>query len=114
MFGAYVRGMDGSAPVQVGTGYALSITADGSRAILASTKDPSQLLVVPTGAGESRTIQLPIAVIAEARWFADGKRVLLTGRERFGGPLRVFVLDAATGKLRPLTEPRAALSAFPR
>jgi len=104
MFGAYVRGTDGSAPVQVGTGYALSITADGNWAILASTKDPSQLLVVPTGAGESRTIQLPIAVIAEARWFPDGKRVLLTGRERFGGPLRVFVLDAPTGKLRPLTE----------
>ena len=104
LFGAYVRGTDGSPPVQVGIGYALSITADGNWALVASTKDPSQLIVVPTGPGESRTLQLPIAAIAEARWFPDGKQVVLTARERAGGPLRVFILELATGKLRLLTD----------
>ena len=104
LFGAYVRRTDGSPPVQVGVGYALSITADGNWALIASTKDPSQLIVVPTGPGESRTLQLPIAAIAEARWFPDGKQVVLTARERAGGPLRVFILELATSKLRLLTE----------
>ena len=104
LFGAYVRRTDGSPPVQVGVGYALSITADGNWALIASTKDPSQLIIVPTGPGESRTLQLPIAAIAEARWFPDGKQVVLTARERAGGPLRVFILELATGKLRLLTD----------
>ena len=104
LFSAYLRPMDGSAPVHLGPGYALSITSDGTQALLASTKDPSQLAIVPTGPGQSRTLTLPIAAIAEARWFPDGKTVLLTAHERANGALRVFVLDVTTAKLRPLTE----------
>src|SRR5207248_2992443 len=89
-----------------------AVSLDGAQRILLrsagalnpSTKDPSQLIVVPTGPGESRTLQLPIAAIAEARWFPDGKQAVLTARERAGGPLRVFILELATGKLRLLTE----------
>jgi serine/threonine protein kinase len=103
-FSAYVRALDGSAPVLLGHGYALSITADGKWVLLVDVRAPSELNVVPTGAGESRKLSLPVAQIAEARWFPDGKNILLTARESAGGPLRIYVMEAATARLRPLTE----------
>jgi eukaryotic-like serine/threonine-protein kinase len=72
--------------------------------LLVDVRAPSELNVVPTGAGESRKLSLPVAQIAEARWFPDGKNILLTARESAGGPLRIYVMEAATARLRPLTE----------
>ena len=104
LFGAYLSAMDGSAPVQLGAGYALSISADGKWALLGSVRAPSELMIVPTGPGESRKLALPVVRIAEARWFPDAKSILVTALERSGGQLRVFVVDAATARLRALSE----------
>ena len=105
LFSAFVRDTDGSAAVLLGAGYALSLTADGQQAILGTVKEPSHLLLVPTGPGEQKTLKLPISAVAEARWFPDGKRILLTAWENDAATRRVFVLETASGKLQPLTAP---------
>jgi hypothetical protein len=105
LFSAYLRGMDASAPIPLGPGYALSLTLDGKWALLASVRDPSQLIVVPTGPGQSRTLSLPIAAVAEARWFPDGASILLTAHERSSGQRRMFVVDSVSAAMRPVTEP---------
>jgi hypothetical protein len=105
LFSAFVRVMDGSPPVELGPGYALSLTEDGAWALMGSIKDPSQLVLVPTGPGQSRAIQLAVAAIAEARWFPGGKAILVTAREKATGQLRLFIADAESGRLRPITEP---------
>jgi hypothetical protein len=105
LFSAFVRAMDGSPPVELGPGYALSLTEDGAWALMGSIKDPSQLVLVPTGPGQSRAIQLPVAAIAEARWFPGGNAILVTAREKASGQLRLFIADAESGRLRPITEP---------
>ncbi len=104
LFGAYVSAMDGSPPVHLGTGLALSLSADGKWALVADVRAPSELAIVPTGPGEPRKLTLNVAQIAEARWFPDAKSILLTALERPGGQLRIFVVDAATASLRPLSE----------
>ncbi len=104
LFGAWVSPLDHWAPVRLGNGYALSMTPDGKSALLASVLAPSELNVVPTGPGQPRKLALPVAQIAGAHWFPGGKDVLVTARERNGGPLRIYVVDALTARLRPLSE----------
>src|SRR5207248_11197222 len=75
---------------------------------LSSPRDPSQLSLVPTGPGEPKVLRLRVAAIGEARWFPDGKKILLTARQRSEGTLRMFVVDVASGELRPLTDDEVA------
>jgi hypothetical protein len=104
LFSAFVRAMDGSPPVQLGPGYALSMTEDGNSVLMGSIENPTQLMLVPTGPGQPRKLQLAVIAIAEARWFPRGTAILVTARESTSGERRVFVADAQSGKLRPLTE----------
>jgi dipeptidyl aminopeptidase/acylaminoacyl peptidase len=102
-FGVFVRDtIQGSAPrfLDMKEGFADAISPDGRMAIGTGAKG---LILIPTGVGESR--QLPahgITRFGGARWFPDGKRILLTGAppER---PQRSYIQDAASGSLQPLT-----------
>lgn len=106
LFEAFVRSTDGSPAIDLGPGLGLSLSADGQWAITGAVTDPSKLILVPTGPGESRPLKLPVAVIAEARWFPDGKRILLTAREKDDlTQLRVYVVEVASGKLSPIAGP---------
>jgi hypothetical protein len=100
----YLRTLDGSQPIRLSDGIAMSLSADGTQAIVHSPKLPQQIRIVPTGPGESRTLQVGMNVIG-ANWFPDGKRILLGAVEGSSGKLRAFVMDAGNGQRKPLTEP---------
>jgi Tol biopolymer transport system component len=100
----YLRVLDGSQPIRLGDGIGMSLSGDGTQAILHSPKSPQLIRIVPTGPGESRTIQLGMTVVG-ANWFPDGKRILVAAVEGSSGKLRAFVMDAGTGRWKPLSEP---------
>lgn len=104
----YLRKTDGSPAVRLGEGSANfgGLSPDGKWAL---AKPPNstgpQVLLLPTGAGESRTLSLePLAERADnaVSWFPDSKRFTVSGLEA-GHKRRCYVVDIESGKARPLT-----------
>jgi eukaryotic-like serine/threonine-protein kinase len=103
-FGVYVRRTDGSPPIRLGLGgsFPTGLSPDG-RMVMATTGSATQLVLLPTGAGEPRL--LPAHGISSywgAVWFPDGHRIIVNGREPGHGP-RSYVQDLTGGAPRPLT-----------
>jgi DNA-binding winged helix-turn-helix (wHTH) protein len=81
----YLRKADGSAPVRVGKGRALSLSADGRFVLSVSVESPEHLEITPTGPGENRTLRVPgVSAHEEGGFVGDGRRVYVTGRDEAG------------------------------
>ena len=99
----YLRRTDGAPPVKLGYGSRAALSGDGKRvACIRQDGANSQLMVLPTGAGESTTLPTPGIRPESVEWFPDGKRVLFIGFEADRLP-RTYILDLAGGKARPVT-----------
>ena len=96
--GIYLRKLDGSPAVRIGDGNSGGLSPDG-RWVLTWNK---KLTIVPTGAGEPKTLEDAGLLVAYASWFPDGHRVLLSAAEPGHGS-RLYVQDLAGGEPRPIT-----------
>ncbi len=99
---------DGQA-VRLGDGTALALSPDG-RWALATGDAPTKLRLLPTGAGEPRSLDLSsvhpgglgsVHFPMSGTFFPDSKRILVTGFEGKSGR-RLFVVDLDGGKPRPI------------
>ena len=103
-YAVFLRKTDGSLPVRLGEGSAQALSPDGRWALsIRLAAQPPELVLLPTGAGQSRT--LPRGSVHEYHWacfLPDGKRVLLVGNEK-GRATRLFVQDVEGGPPRPVT-----------
>jgi serine/threonine protein kinase len=102
---SYVRKTDGSPPTMIGDGDALS--ADGRFAFSVSARGVTGGVIVPIGAGETRTLSTGSVEVRFVDWhrsgfFPDGKRTFFSGRERARG-WRVWTLSLEDGAMRPIT-----------
>jgi len=106
-FGIYLRRPGEPAPVHLGLrdGYADDLSPDG-RWALATNPEGSQLILLPTGAGEPRPIPTHgIDGYKGALWFPDGQRILFNGSKP-GQELRSYVQEVFGNDAvppRPLT-----------
>jgi eukaryotic-like serine/threonine-protein kinase len=104
-YSAYSRRLDGSPPVRLGEGNPTSISPDGRWAVSISGNGVQRgLLLLPTGAGESRKIAAGDLIIQSATWLPDGKRILVTGSEE-GKGVRLYMLDSVDAKPRAISPP---------
>jgi Tol biopolymer transport system component/tRNA A-37 threonylcarbamoyl transferase component Bud32 len=97
----YLRKTDGSPAVRLGEGTALSLSADQRFVISQPVGSPAQLSILPTKAGESRSLTNDTLNHVWARWFPDGKRVLFSGNEPDHG-VRLYV-QAEGGSPQPIS-----------
>jgi tRNA A-37 threonylcarbamoyl transferase component Bud32 len=100
----YIRKTDGSPAVRLGEGFAESLSPD-AKWVLGHPPNRQQpkVLLLPTGAGEARTLSMePLVEWNGARWFPDSRRFVVSGTEN-GHKTRCYVVDLETGKPRPLT-----------
>ena len=81
LFGVYLRSMDGSPPVRLGSGKAKELSRDGKWA-LAIRGDA--LVALPTAEGEERVLATGFSSLIEARWLPDGLHVLVAGTDPDG------------------------------
>src|SRR5204863_811962 len=103
--GVYLRGTDGSPAVRLADVDAtgpVALSPDGRWVLARSPKERSRLLILPTGAGEARSIDAKELVPVWMRWFPDGKQLLVGGTEA-GKGLRFFVQPVNGTQRRPLT-----------
>ena len=99
----YLRRTDGSLPIRLGEGLGRALSPDGRWVISLVRTSPPQLTLLPTGAGEPRTLSRGTLVEYQwAYWFPDGRWLLILGSEA-GRPSRLFVQDVGAGEPRPLT-----------
>ena len=100
----YIRAMDGSPPVRLGTGSGQALSPDGRWALVLDLKAADHAVLLPTGAGQPRS--LPRGRIAQLHvggFAADGKRLLLAANED-GRDIRLWEQDLEGGDPRPITE----------
>src|SRR5262249_55159252 len=99
----YKRKTDGSdIAVRLGEGLAIALSPDGKWAISIPTTSPDRLVLLPTGAGQPRELKSPGMEYLGAKWFPDGKRVLLLARASGRGP-KLYVQEVEAGDPRPVT-----------
>jgi Tol biopolymer transport system component/predicted Ser/Thr protein kinase len=101
-YGAYTRSTDGSPAVRLGDGSAYALSPDGKWVISGHLQVPSQLSLLPTGAGEARPLTHDAINHVRARWFPDGKRFLFLGSEPEHG-VRLYVQDVDGGTARAIS-----------
>jgi Tol biopolymer transport system component len=101
----FVRNVDGSPAVEIGSGYGIALSNDKAWAL--SSRFPgseSGLWLEPVGPGQARRISPPgLLPLNSAQFFADGKRIVFTGREGDRAP-RVYVQTLDGGAPKPITE----------
>jgi serine/threonine protein kinase/Tol biopolymer transport system component len=102
-YAVYLRQTDGSPAVRLGDGALARLSPDGKWA-LTVLFTPPQLVLLPTGAGEARSLERgPIEQYSGATsWFPDGKRVIFQGREP-GHNWRYYLQIIEGGPPRPIT-----------
>jgi serine/threonine protein kinase len=100
----YLRSTDGSDAVRLGEGKALSLSPDGRWALALVEGARQQLVLLPTGTGQSRVLPTEgLTDVYWARWFPDGRRLLLVAARADSIP-RSFVQDVETGGLEQVAD----------
>jgi len=98
-----LRKTDGSPVVRLGEGWPADLSADGKLALAVVQSRPPQLVIYPTGAGETQRLKRgEIENYVTAQWFRDGKSVLINGNEP-GKSTRFYVQEVGGAAARPVT-----------
>jgi Tol biopolymer transport system component len=98
----YLRKLDGSPPVRIGEGDAYGISPDGKWAVTVKAPDRHPIILLPTGAGEARTVDIGDLTCSWANWFPDGKRLLVNANEPGKGK-RLWIVELTGGKPRAIS-----------
>jgi eukaryotic-like serine/threonine-protein kinase len=111
-YSSYLGKTDGSPPVRLGEGAAISLSPDGKWAI-ARVYSSRQTTLLPTGAGQVRIlVRQGIVDGGDDTWLQDGKHIVFTGQEP-GKAERCYIQDIEGGKPEPfgpegVTTPRVS------
>ncbi len=104
----YLRGIDGSAAVKLGEGRGLAISPDGLWVLAVAGESPA-LVLLPTGAGETRTLERgDLRDFRWGAWLPDGRSVVFSASGAGGGE-RIYVQAVSGGKARAVSPEGYAL-----
>ena len=81
-YGVYLRGTDGSPAVRLGSGRPLALSPDGAWALTMPLDPPERFVLLPTGAGEERTLPLAPLVNGAVRGLVPGRRAAAPAGQR--------------------------------
>ena len=98
----YLRASDGAPAALLGQGASYDLSSDGRWALTVSFPASDELILMPTGPAQPRSLGKPGLNYQWARFFPDGRRLLATASEPKRG-LRLFVQDVSGGKPRAIS-----------
>jgi len=96
-YSSYLRQTDGSPALRLAEGSAWAMSPDGRWVFSIPTATTDTIVLLPTRAGEPKTLHGETMNYIEGSWFPDGKRVLFAGNEA-GRGARLYVRDLEGGK----------------
>jgi len=99
----YIRDADGSPAIKLGEGVNPRLSPDGRWALTAVEGTPPRILLLPTGAGETRIIPTGKLNCHNATWFPDGRHICVVANEGDGG-LRLYQIDLESGEQHAFSE----------
>jgi eukaryotic-like serine/threonine-protein kinase len=99
--GVFLRRITDGNTIRLGEGHALALAPDGRSAIIESGANRNRVTLVPVGEGQPRELSGAGVEYHWVRFFPDGQRLLLTGKEP-GGKLRLYIQPVAGGKPQPI------------
>jgi eukaryotic-like serine/threonine-protein kinase len=97
----FLRDVDGSPPATLGQGTALAISPDNKWIITEPARGGS-LNLIPTGAGEAKTLTHDSITYNAASFLPDGKQLLAAGIEPGHGE-RDYLINLSSGDSKPVT-----------
>ncbi len=105
-YAVFIRATDGAPPVRLGDGMASTLSPDGSWVAALTVSGPPRILLLPTGAGETRVLATPgLSGYTGVGWTPDSRTVVFAAR----GPSGVLRLYTQPVDGRPAVE-RAAIA----
>jgi len=107
-YSVMIRKTDGSPPVKLGEGAALTrgLSPDGQW-VAAQLLNTNQIVFYPTGAGEARRLDVRPDQFAFMAWFPDSASVMLCGSAQTGAPSRCYRQPITGGTMTPLASKTA-------
>ena len=103
-FTTFLRRTDGSDAKKLGEGMALALSPDGKRALVSRLRPQPHLALLPTGAGEPKTLPGSFLQYHWATFFPDGRRILIAAMEK-GQTSRSYIQNLEGGSPQPFAEP---------
>ena len=100
----FVRRLDGSPAIEIGEGATLGITPDGKTVVALMPGQPTKIRVLPTGAGETRTVDVAPVEVDQyfISWMPGAQEFVFLGHEGDARP-RAYRVSLAGGPARPAT-----------
>ena len=101
-YSVFMRGMDGSPAVRLGSGDFPSLSPDGRWVAAINRASPAQIELLPTGAGQPRTVTSDSLEHTRVSWVPTGHAIVFTAYDA-NHPPRSYWMDLDSGKMRPIT-----------
>jgi len=101
-YSVFMRGMDGSPAVRLGTGDFPALSPDGKWVAAINLASPAQVELLPTGAGQPRTVTNDSLEHVRVGWMPSGHAIVFSAYDANHGP-RTYSMDLDSGKTRPIT-----------
>jgi eukaryotic-like serine/threonine-protein kinase len=101
-YSVFMRGMDGSPAVRLGTGEFPALSPDGKWVAAINLASPAQIELLPTGAGQPRVVTNDSLEHTRVRWVPSGRGIVFSASETNHAP-RTYWMDLGSGKTRVVT-----------
>jgi Tol biopolymer transport system component len=101
-YSIFMRGMDGSPAVRLGSGAFPALSPDGKWVAALDNGSPAQLQLLPIGTGQRRQITNDSLEHVRVNWAPDGKAVVFSASEP-NHPMRSYWMSLDDGKARAIT-----------
>jgi serine/threonine protein kinase/dipeptidyl aminopeptidase/acylaminoacyl peptidase len=101
-YSIYLRKTDEESAVRLGDGESVSLSPDGKWVLGLTMSSPSQLILLPSGAGEPQQITHGSLYHSWARWLPDSQGIVFTAKQE-GHGARIFVQKSISGSATPVS-----------
>jgi serine/threonine protein kinase/Tol biopolymer transport system component len=101
-YSVYLRKTAEDSAVRLGDGNAVSLSPDGKWVLALNVASPSQLVLLPSGAGEAQQITHDSLYHAWASWLPDSKGILFSAKQE-GHGARIYLQKSITDQPTPIS-----------